>query len=222
MISKLSLFIFFLFFDGVRTVKCTRKVSLIFVQLVSLETWLFGFWNGSFNSTQLEILWSNLDSKLYKQTMSWTVNKQTVWHTCNYVTCFFISSSSCWYIRPLSYPGNQYASAFIAIWKNQLFSIQNIREVNAKVLSRLSTTRPQSSTTESLISLFKRFKRDSGQVMRCFRWHISIYTNKIKLHRPRHCEKKRQQISSYANGESVSRTSRELRAITMAFSLPAF
>ena len=30
--------------------------------------------------------------------------------------------------------------------------------------------------------------------MRCFRWHISIYTNKIKLHRPRHCENKRQQI----------------------------
>ena len=26
--------------------------------------------------------------------------------------------------------------------------------------------------------------------MRCFRWHISIYTNKIKLHRPRHCKKK--------------------------------
>ena len=55
MISKLSLFIFF-FFDGVRTVRWTRKVSLIFVQLVSLKTCLFGFWNGSFNSTQLEIL----------------------------------------------------------------------------------------------------------------------------------------------------------------------
>ena len=50
-----------------------------------------------------------------------------------------------------------------------------------------STVRPQSLPTESLISLLmktlQRFKPDSGQVMRCFRWHISIYTNKIKLHR---------------------------------------
>ena len=30
--------------------------------------------------------------------------------------------------------------------------------------------------------------------MRCFRWHISIYINKIKLHRPRHCKNKRQQL----------------------------
>ena len=58
--------------------------------------------------------------------------------------------------------------------------------------------------------------------MRYFRWHISIYTNKIKLHRPRHCKNKREQISSYTYGGLVSRTSRELRAITMAFSLPAF
>ena len=58
--------------------------------------------------------------------------------------------------------------------------------------------------------------------MRCFRWHISTYTNKIKLHRPRHCKNKRQQIFSYSYGGLVSRTSRELRAITMAFSLPAF
>ena len=35
--------------------------------------------------------------------------------------------------------------------ENQEFSFKNIREVGAKVLS---TTRPQSSTTESLISLF--------------------------------------------------------------------
>ena len=69
---------------------------------------------------------------------------------------------------------------------------------------------------------FQRFKPDSGQVMRCFRWHISIYTNKIKLHRPRHCKNKREQIFSYTYGGLVSRTSRELRAITMAFSLPAF
>ena len=26
--------------------------------------------------------------------------------------------------------------------------------------------------------------------MRCLRWHISIYINKIKLHGPRHCKKK--------------------------------
>ena len=58
--------------------------------------------------------------------------------------------------------------------------------------------------------------------MRCFRWHISIYTNKIKLHRPRHCKNKREQIFSYTYGGLVSRTSRELRAITMAFSPPAF
>ena len=58
--------------------------------------------------------------------------------------------------------------------------------------------------------------------MRCSRWHISIYTNKIKLHRPRHCKNKRQQIFSYAYDGLVSRTSRELRAITMTFSLPAF
>ena len=30
--------------------------------------------------------------------------------------------------------------------------------------------------------------------MRCFRWLVSIYTNEIKLHRPRHCKNKRQQI----------------------------
>ena len=53
--------------------------------------------------------------------------------------------------------------------------------------------------------------------MRCFRWHISIYTNKIKLHRPRHCKNKREQIFSYTYGALVSRISRELRAITMAF-----
>ena len=56
---------------------------------------------------------------------------------------------------------------------------------------------------------FQRFKPDSGQVMRCFRWHISIYTNKIKLHRPRHCKNKRQQIVSYTYGGLVSRTSRD-------------
>ena len=27
--------------------------------------------------------------------------------------------------------------------------------------------------------------------MRCFRWHISIYANKIKLHRPRHCKEQK-------------------------------
>ena len=58
--------------------------------------------------------------------------------------------------------------------------------------------------------------------MRCFRWHISIYTNKIELHRPRHCKNKREQFFSYTYGGLVSRTSRELRAITMTFSLPAF
>ena len=69
---------------------------------------------------------------------------------------------------------------------------------------------------------FQRFKPDSGQVMRCFRWNISIYTNKIELHRPRHCKNKRQQIFSYTYGGLVSRTSRDLSAIMMAFSLPAF
>ena len=58
--------------------------------------------------------------------------------------------------------------------------------------------------------------------MRCFRWHISIYTNKIKLHRPRHCKNKREQFFSYTYGGLVSKTSRELPAITMAFSLPPF
>ena len=58
--------------------------------------------------------------------------------------------------------------------------------------------------------------------MRSFRWHISIYTHKIELHRPRHCKNKREQNFSYTYGGLVSRTSRELRAITMAFSLPAF
>ena len=43
--------------------------------------------------------------------------------------------------------------------------------------------------------------------MRCFRWHISIYTNEIKLHYPRHCKNKRQQIFSHTYGGSVSRTS---------------
>ena len=55
---------------------------------------------------------------------------------------------------------------------------------------------------------FQRFKPDSGQVMRCFRWNISIYTNKIELHRSRHCKNKRQQIFSYTYGGLVSRTSR--------------
>ena len=58
--------------------------------------------------------------------------------------------------------------------------------------------------------------------MRYFRWHISIYINKIKLHRPRHCKNKREQISSYTYGGLVSWTSRELRAITITFFLPAF
>ena len=97
------------------------------------------------------IIWSNLDSKLCKQTVSCTVSDTQIFKTCIRVTCDFISISSFWYICPLSHPGNQYASAFIAIWKNQLFSFQNIREVCAKVLS---TTWPQSSTTESLNSLF--------------------------------------------------------------------
>ena len=44
------------FFDGVRTVRWTRKVSFIFVQLVSLETFHFSFWSASFNLNQLEIL----------------------------------------------------------------------------------------------------------------------------------------------------------------------
>ena len=51
---------------------------------------------------------------------------------------------------------------------------------------------------------FQRFKPDSGQVMTCFRWHISIYTNKIELHRPRHCKNKREQIFSYTYGGLIS------------------
>ena len=53
--------------------------------------------------------------------------------------------------------------------------------------------------------------------MRCFRWHIPIYTNKIKLHGPRHCKNKREQSFSCTYGGLVSRISRELRAITMSF-----
>ena len=80
----------------------------------------------------------------------------------------------------------------------------------------------QSSTTESLISLVPEIQTRFWTSYEIFRWYISIYTNKIKLHRPRHCKKKREQIFSYTYGGLVSRTSRELRAITMAFSLPAF
>ena len=43
------------FFDEVRTVRSTHKVSFIFVQLVSLETCHFSFSNASFKSTQLRI-----------------------------------------------------------------------------------------------------------------------------------------------------------------------
>ena len=52
--------------------------------------------------------------------------------------------------------------------------------------------------------------------MRCSRWHISIYTNKIKLHRPRHCKNKRQQIFSYTYGGLVSRNNCCLKDFTRA------
>ena len=42
--------------DGVRTVRWTRKVSFIVVQLISLETCHFSFWSASFKLNQLEIL----------------------------------------------------------------------------------------------------------------------------------------------------------------------
>ena len=36
--------------------RCTRKVSFIVVQLISLETCHFSFWSASFKLNQLEIL----------------------------------------------------------------------------------------------------------------------------------------------------------------------
>ena len=82
---------------------------------------------------------------------------------------------------------------------------------------------PQSSTRESLISLVPEIQTRFWTSYEMFQMAYLHLDKLNQVHRrPWHLKNKREQMFSYTYGGLVSTTSRELRAITMAFSLPAF